>query len=525
MKRLVVGLAAAAVLLSGCGPVSPAEAARARDLAKGENGAAVTLQLPEKPRTMSPFAPIGSAELTLAQLHFQPMLAGSDGGLIPRAVNSWVPFAEGRRLAIIAPRAVWSDGVPLSARDLISSIEAHLDPRTKSPFANELLAIKGAREFRDGQSSSVSGLTSDQFRNVVIDLAEPNPHFVEHLTQIPVLPDHIYPTRDAMVNADYKNATVGLGPYLIDQWREDGSVTFKPNPKSYPKGGQPRLTGLVARPVARDQVVSEMQAGRLDIASAHDVDPAKVPAGVRLESAPGNTLVTLTPAPGRLNDPRVRRAISHAIDRQSLVENELKGRGRAVESLLFMAEWAQAPDAAPTGHDPAAARRLLAEAGWNPATEVKIAVVAEAGRSALWTKVADQLRAVGINARVETYDPHDQTALAERADYDLLAGQWNAPVRQPSLVAALVKCGGAKETNTGQYCNPRLDAEIASATAALTADDQASRWRAVSRDLALEQPVLPLFVPDVSVAMADSLAPLDPTLEPLNSSVITWVRR
>ncbi|GAB3702978.1 ABC transporter substrate-binding protein [Mariniluteicoccus flavus] len=525
MRRLLAGLALATTLVAGCAPVTPEVAARARDLERGVDGAAVQLQLPESPRTISPFAPIGSAEQRLAQIQFGPLLAGSDGQLVPRFAGSWVPFNEGSRLALVAPRARWSDGRWFSALDMIVSLEAHLDPRSESPYANELLAIKGAREFREGKTETVVGLTSDAFRHAVITLERPNPHFVEHLTQIPIMPQHVYPDHTAMATADYRQATVGSGPYVVDRWESDGSVSFRPNPELTARGVKTRLQGVIARPVKPDDVAREMAAGRLDIADSHTLDPAALPGNVRLERAPGNTLVTLTPAPGKLPDVRVRRAILMAIDRQALVAEDLGGRGRVANSLLFQSAWTQEPGApAEAPFDPTASRRLLSEAGWDPNRVVRIAVVAESGRVRLWDRVATQLKAAGINAEIARFDPSEQAALAERRDYDLLAGQWTAATRQPSLVTALVRCDGSKETNTGQYCNPALDDQLARATASTTAAEQAERWRTVSATLRDDLPVLPLFVPDAVIAESATMGPVDPALVPVTGLIDFWVR-
>lgn len=527
MRRLLVGLLGALLAVTACTPVSPQTAAQARALKLGINGAPVQVQLPETPRTMSPFAPLGSAELRLAQMQYLPLVAGSDGQLVDRVAGLWSPLLDGKVWLIYTARHKWSDGTEISAADAATSLEAHLDPRSGSPFAGELMAIRGARDFREGRAPGVSGIVVDQHNRLVITLEEPNPRFMEHLTQIPVMPTHIYPTRDAMVTADYKQAKVGSSAFVLDRWNAEGSVDFALNPLAAAKADDvpPKLLGAVARPVRPADVATEMAAGRLDVADSQSLRPESLPPGVRLDSAPGNAVVTLTPAPGRLTDRRVRQAIFAAIDRSGLVASELGGRGRATDSLLFQAEWATPPDRATRPvYDPEKARRLLAEAKWNPATPVRIAVVAESSRGQLWAKVADQLRAVGINAQVATYDPHDQTGLVDRADYDLLAGQWLAPMRHPSLVTQRVACGAPREVNTGQYCNPALDERLKRATAATTAGEEIERWRQAAVMLDEELPLIPLFVPDSSVAVSTSMGPIDPTLVPLTGRIDYWFR-
>jgi peptide/nickel transport system substrate-binding protein len=65
-----------------------------------------------------------------------------------------------------------------------------------------------------------------------------------------------------------------------------------------------------------------------------------------------------------LADPRVRQALDMAIDRQRLIQEAFDGQGN-VASSEFYHGWAVCPDAAETPYNPAAARALLAQAGWS----------------------------------------------------------------------------------------------------------------------------------------------------------------
>ncbi|GAB3622297.1 hypothetical protein GCM10027418_03790 [Mariniluteicoccus endophyticus] len=503
MRRLLAALVAA-VTLAACTPVSPETARRARDLRDGLDGDPVVLQLPAIPRTLDPFAAEGSAEQRLAQIQFRPMVSGDDGRTVPGMVTGWAPDATARSVTLTVTRDRWSDGTAVSPDDLLASLEAHLDPRTRSPYADLLLGITGARDFREGRAPTVAGLVVVGPSQVRVDLDDPNPRFVDAFIGVPVLPHHVYRDREAMVTADYRHPPVGSGPYLVAQWEGDGVVRFVPSPVTPVK----RLRGLVARPVARADAGRELAAQRLDVADAHDLRPDALPAGVRLDAAPGDGLLMLAPASTAVADPRVRRALLHAVDRAALVREGLAGRGRVAGSVLFQTEWA-APAA--VAYDPARARALLAETGWDPARVLTIAVPRDDPRPELWRAVTNQLGEVGVQAEVV---PTEGTTPA-----DLLVGTWRPAQRHPWLVEGLVGCSAHRVV-----CDPALDALVRDATAAPSPDEEIRRWRAVGVALDAGLPVLPLVVPDSSVAVSETLARIAPTQVPLNGGIGAWTR-
>ena len=130
-----------------------------------------------------------------------------------------------------------------------------------------------------------------------------------------------------------------------------------------------------------------------------------------------------------LLDPRVRKALNKAINRDALNKAFVQGRGDPIFNLYFNPDragwnpaWKQRFNEA-YGYDPEAARRLLAEAGYGPGkplgTTVQIRPIAYfPAASDITEAVANYWKAVGVNAALDQSDPASMTAKSRRLEYD-----------------------------------------------------------------------------------------------------------
>ncbi|MCM0021510.1 MAG: ABC transporter substrate-binding protein, partial [Tagaea sp.] len=135
-----------------------------------------------------------------------------------------------------------------------------------------------------------------------------------------------------------------------------------------------------------------------------------------------------------LRDLRVRQALSAAIDRTALVERALEGEGSAAGQLLPDGYFGVSPRLKPDAHDPARARRLLAEAGWPEGFGLTLHGPNDrfVNDGAVVQSIAAMLAQIGIEARAETMPWSVFAARASRPEFSLILVGWGAGTGEPS---------------------------------------------------------------------------------------------
>lgn len=203
---------------------------------------------------------------------------------------------------------------------------------------------------------------------------------------------------------------VGTGPYKVTQYTPGKSITLERNTdyfKDSPKG-MPKIAKLEVRFIPdRQTQMAEALAGGADFIMHVPKDQAEQAAKVpTLQVVSGETMRIVfmqmntldgTPAP-QLKDIRVRKAISHAINRESIVKNIVGAGSRVLNTQCFPSQFGCTDEGAPRyTYDPALSKKLLAEAGFPNGFDIDIYAYRERNQT---EAMINDLKAVGINAKL-----------------------------------------------------------------------------------------------------------------------------
>ena len=306
------------------------------------------------------------------------LIPGENGGTPqPGAATGWDVSADGRTYTFqLRPDARWSDGVPVTAEQFIAAYRRLLTPATAAPKAAVFFSVRNARAFANGtlRDFAAVGFRAPSTHTLVIDLEAPNPRFPHLVASGPWLP-----VRTDVVERHGRAWTqpenfVGNGPFVLTAWRADQRIVARRNPAWHGAAGVRLAEVQFVRFDSGDSEERAYRAGQIEATMA--VPLSKVAAYER-ERGPELHRQTMietrylafnTRRPP-LDDPRVRRALSLALDRRKLTERVLLGAQSPADRLLPPAlRRAGEPDslASRHQHDPATARTLLAAAGVNP---------------------------------------------------------------------------------------------------------------------------------------------------------------
>jgi peptide/nickel transport system substrate-binding protein len=439
------------------------------------------------------------------------------GDLSPQLAESWSWNPDATELRItLRPGLTWHDGTLVTADDVVFTFGVNADLRFAYPnYVPTFSRIAGYAEVRDGQAPLLSGVSKADELTVTVAFTEPDPSFLRRFAgrSFNLLPNHLLGRADRETIRDnpFWRQQVGTGPF---RW-----VEFEPDRFLIGE----RFDGYWKGPAKLDAVrllptldpaatLAALEAGEVDVINDVPTEDAlrlQDVSGVRpigFWSGRAQSIIVNhnSPRVPNLGDPRFKRAMMYAIDRETIVDALLGGEagGRPWFHNL-MPEWAHHPDGHPYRFDPDMARSLLDEMGWDSSQQVLFSF----GSDDLAAAVQQYLSDVGINVTSTDVDPVTGAALREDGDFDMFKsreGYLNPPEDQANdlLCAAAPPNGG----NTAFYCNAEADAvweEI------LVTTDEETRVRLFQEldRLYLEYPVwIPIFMQRDWWAVRDTVA-------------------
>ena len=331
--------------------------------------------------------------------------------------------------------------------------------------------------------STVDTVTAKDAATVEFKLKEPFAPFLSNLAYPTGL--IVSPAAVKQYGKDFGRHPVGTGAFKFEEWDPNAKVVVSRNADYW--DGAPSLEAVVFRPIADANTrVAEMLSGGVDLmveVPPDNLKTFKADQGFTVfeEAGPHLWFLILNTKEGPFSDKRVRQAVNYAIDKKAIVDNVLQGTADVAAGPIPPAfGWANDGSTKPYPYDPEKAKALLREAGAEGANLTFY--VAEGGSGmldpvAMATAIQADLKAVGLNARIETYEwntflTNVNPGLKGKADMAEMAWMTNDPDTLPFLALrtdASPKDGGF---NSGYYSNPKVDELL---TEARKTTDQAQR--------------------------------------------------
>lgn len=314
------------------------------------------------------------------------------GKIIPGAAESWETSADGLTTTFhLRAGLKWSNGDPLVAQDFVNGILRTLNPDTvseKGYYFTSVIQVKGAAALADGTSKDPAtlGVTAPDDRTVVFQLLAPAPHMMEIMGAFQVSPLH-KPSFDKYGAAVFIDPAhlVTNGAYVIKEVVPQSHVLLEKNPNYWDAANVhiPFVKYHVTEDVATE--LKRYQAGELDITydiPLNQIETLKAAAPDEVKIAPSTEIIfySFNLTHEALKNPDLRRALSLAIDRDTLAAKIVKGEDIPTMSFAggFDPDYhgPQMAEAAMSQADrEALAKELYAKAGYGPDNPLKINIV------------------------------------------------------------------------------------------------------------------------------------------------------
>lgn len=317
------------------------------------------------------------------------------------------------------------DGTPLTSADVEYTYTQLNSEKVKSPLA--------------GLSKRIKTFEVRSETEFMIELFEPRAPFIQDLG-MGIVPKHYCEPEGTC-----PDPPIGAGPFRFVS--SEGRGTFVFGPFDAYVGGRPDLERLAFRVVKDDNSrLIALIGGAADLVQ-NAVSPLMLPVVEREDDLDVVTTDSFKYTYLQFNlrrepfkDVRVRRAIAHALDRESIVRHKYRGLATLSTGMLSPTHWAYTGDVQTYDYDVERAKELLDEAGYEdpdgdgpePRFTVELKVSSLKFRRSLAALMANQLSRVGIEVRVRSYEWGTYFNDIRKGNFDMTTLQWPS-VLEPSL--------------------------------------------------------------------------------------------
>lgn len=450
----------------------------------------LTIASSGNPPTLDPHATFNGLTFGVTNQIYETLVRlNPQAEVVPGLATAWAyPDPNTLRLTL-RDGVTFHDGSPLDADAVVASLERFLDPDATRPGRFVLAAIS---EVAAVDATTVDIVTAAPFAPLLAHLAHPVTAIV------PVAQG------DALARTP-----VGSGPFQFVRWVDNSEVVLQAYPAYW--GGEVDIDEVVIRiiPEISTQVV-ELQTGGVDIAftlPADNYDGLVGEPGLESRAFPGwgTNVFGFNSANPKLADIRVRQALAHAIDKELIAEELLRGQASpAVSAIAPTVRYHLDQDEA-YPYDPERAAALLAEAGVSG-----LSLTLDVYQNAPLETIAQALQfmfsevGVSVEVRVQPYAAYAEQTVKD--DTELYLSGWGTVTLDADYTLfAFYHSSEIPVNNVSRFSDPEVDALLERARAEPESAVRADAYAQVQERAQAAATLIPLVYPLSNYVKSDRL--------------------
>jgi peptide/nickel transport system substrate-binding protein len=406
--------------------------------------------------------PSGMSHVVIEQVYSTLMLLDPEANPIPGLAESYEVSEDGLEYTFkLRDGVTFHNGDPLSAEDVKFSFDRLRAPDSGYSYGSQVETID---EVEVVDPLNVRFKLSQRTGPFLIYMAFPG--------------SSIVPKNLVESGHDLNAQPVGSGPFKFVSYQPRTAIKFERN-DSYWEEGKPYFDAMEYRIISDiTALTNAVMSGVVNF--SNEIPPkdwATIQSNPDLvgKTIEGSRYYWLLPNNEHppLDDPKVRQAIAHAIDRQAIVTGAFFGQATPIlGGVIPQWNWGYADLQyfAPTGN-PERAKELLAEAGYPDGFDTSMTIASSfPAMVAMAPIIQANLQAAGINAQIGTMEiPRYWDEVWSTSNFDITTMYWLSPLADPDdFVTNNYKCGMA--INVQKSCTEAMDAILEEAKAAPTED-------------------------------------------------------
>ncbi|MCE1246554.1 MAG: peptide-binding protein [Firmicutes bacterium] len=377
------------------------------------NGKVIRIALRSDPVSLNPILASDAPSMMANGYIFNTLVKYNENlEITPDLAESWDFLDNGKTIVFHLRKGVkWHDGKEFTSGDVVFTFGKLLDPNTNT-FNAGLFKV-GSEKIK---FEAVDAYT------VKATLPSPFAPFLNNLTLSPIAPAHCL--EDQNINlAEFNRNPVGTGPFRFSEWKTSERIVLRANPDYFK--GKPRINRIELRIIPSGEGARiALMSGQIDMAALSAEDMFIIS---KMDNASPDVQIlkwkdfiyfylAFDLTNPLFQDNEVRKAINHAIDKQSLVKSVMHNFASPINGPIPAASWAYTPDSAKYEYNPELAAQILEKAGWQKGTDgirvkngkrLSFKIIYKNGSQSsegACIQMQSYLKTVGIEVKLQTLD-------------------------------------------------------------------------------------------------------------------------
>ena len=435
-------------------------------------------------------------------------------------------------LVHIDDQAVWSDGTPVTADDVIYTALRICSPVIGN-VAMMYYVFEGVGDdgFVEAGADHVEGITKVDDKTVRFTTKAPMSLITfkaSYARYLMPLPKHVIENiseENLMSDPWFNKPDVVSGPYRVTEFDRDHYVAYEVN-KDYWKGA-PKIDRLNIKIVEGSQLYAGLKSGEIDVTQntmssipLEDYESVQSLENVNVSFGDPITNQSVFIRTSNIPDAKVRQAMLYAIDRRQILDQLLKGNGEVSEGFLSSASPYFDESITPVTYDPEKAKTLLEDSGWDKNKTIKFCI--DSGDSTFVNAasvIAAQWAAVGIKADIQTMDINTLLGNANKGDFDVMAVQYTYPPVDPYADVAWLLGGEGSWT---EYSNDKVNEALSKVQLSSDIGELKGLYSIIDKQVQEDVPMFSAYIIKTMAAVNKRLTGAEPSVYGFLNHVEQW---
>jgi peptide/nickel transport system substrate-binding protein len=474
----------------------------------------------------------------------------ADDNLIPYFAESYNISEDGLTMTFnLHQNAVWPNGDSVTAHDVYFTFKSLAHPDFTGSKYNTVSNIVGAEAFHNGETDIIEGIHILDDYTIEISFDQVYAPALSNIGRTGIIPEYIWgeiPPAQWQEETELLNHPVSFGAYHVVKYETEQYLELEANEQFF--SSKPLTQKIIIKYIKPDSIMAEFANKTIDIAPVKSLRQVEVDALIdefnlkftKLNQA-SYRYIGINLRKEIFQDINLRKALVHAIDRESITKSLLEGRAAIIDAPFMPSSWANPSGLESYTYDLELAKKYLEEGGYQDTDGdgilespdgIPLKFTYKIVNDPVIQQVAilyqDSLKQIGIEIEIIQ---NETNVVANEAiynhDFDLytlgcliyldsdISGWWHT-----NRISNEV---GTASWNFDAYSNETVDECLDAALATFDKETRKQKYQTAAEQINKDIPMIFLFIQDTEMVYGSNIENYEPlTFDPYNN-IENWV--